>query len=63
LIVFLIAAATLAINYFIPSMGTWLVDGIIRTGLMSVLFLAPVLYFELSPDVNDFLKKARIRIR
>lgn len=63
LIVFLIAAATLVVNYFIPSIGTWFVDGIIRTVIISILFLAPVLYFHLSPDVNDFLKKVLIRFR
>jgi O-antigen/teichoic acid export membrane protein len=63
LVVFLIAAATLAANYFIPSIGTWLTDGIIRTAIVSILFLGPVLYFHLSPDVNDFLKKTLIRFR
>jgi O-antigen/teichoic acid export membrane protein len=63
LIVSLIAAATLGLNYFIPSMGTWFIDGLIRTILVSIVFLVPVLYFHLSPDVNDFLKKAWIRFR
>jgi O-antigen/teichoic acid export membrane protein len=63
LIIFFIAATALTVNYFIPSIGTWLIDGIVRTAIVSILFLTPILYFHLSPDVNDFLKKVLIRFK
>ena len=60
--VLLIAVAALVINYFIPRFGGWFIDAVIRTCIVSALFLSPVLYFRLSPDVNDLLKKALHRL-
>jgi O-antigen/teichoic acid export membrane protein len=60
-LILLIAGVTLLINYFIPPVGTWFTDAVARTVIISFLFLAPILYFKLSPDVNDFLKKLFIR--
>jgi O-antigen/teichoic acid export membrane protein len=57
-IVLLISAAGLTVNYLLPIMGNWFTDAIARTIIISSLFLAPILYFRLSPDVNDFIKKA-----
>jgi O-antigen/teichoic acid export membrane protein len=56
LIVLMIAVAVLGVNYFLPVIGSWIIDGVIRTAIVSILFLAPILYFRLSPDVNSFLK-------
>jgi len=56
LIVLLIGAAVLVVNYFLPGMGSWVIDGVIRTAIVSVLFLVPILYLGLSPDVNTLLK-------
>jgi O-antigen/teichoic acid export membrane protein len=63
LLVLLIAGAVLLINYFIPVIGTWFTDALMRTTIISLLFLVPILYFKISPDVNEFLKKVFIRFR
>jgi hypothetical protein len=48
----------LVINYFVPAIGNWFIDAIFRTAIISFLFLGPVLYFRLSPDVNELLRKS-----
>jgi O-antigen/teichoic acid export membrane protein len=61
LIVLLIAGGALVINYFLPSIGSWFTDALIRTSIISIVFLVPVIYFQLTPDLNGFLKKIFIR--
>ena len=45
------------VNTFVPVAGNWLTDGILRTSLISILFLFPVILFKLAPDLNIVLAK------
>lgn len=60
LLVATIAAATFGINFLIPSFDHLLVDMIVRSGVVTVIYSSLILATKVSPDINNFLK-ARLK--
>lgn len=56
--VLLIGAITFLLVYFIPSVGNIYLDMIIKTVVILLVYGGAVLYFRLSPDVNNMLMDA-----
>lgn len=63
LVVVVIAGICLLVNYFIPYMGNLYADAVVRTVMTGVLFVLPVLYFKISPDINIFAGNILERFR
>jgi O-antigen/teichoic acid export membrane protein len=65
--VLLIACGSFLLNYFIPALDNKYIDILVRSVVITLSFMVPVLYFKVSPDVNEFtvkfLKSAGLRVR
>lgn len=55
--VLLIGVGTFFLNSFLPVMGNVYSDMLIRSVLITAVFLGPVLYFKLTPEMNGFAVK------
>jgi O-antigen/teichoic acid export membrane protein len=62
--IWVIAAAALvvAINYFLPFIFNIYVDILIRSTIVTFIFIMPVIAFKVSQDVNDFVRNSLNRI-
>jgi O-antigen/teichoic acid export membrane protein len=63
LLIIAIGVFSLLISLVIPQINNFIIDGIIRSSLISVVFVAPIIYFNLSPETNDFLLKLLAMIK
>ncbi|MFI5151025.1 MAG: lipopolysaccharide biosynthesis protein [Bacteroidia bacterium] len=65
--VLLIGVTTFFLNSLLPKIGNVYSDMMVRSVLVTLVFLFPILYFKLTPEVNGFavryLKAVGIRIR
>jgi len=52
-LLYLIAAVVYWISTFLPSFSNYIVDIVIRSGFIFVLFALPVYYFKISKDINQ----------
>jgi O-antigen/teichoic acid export membrane protein len=55
LLPFIIAALIYYLQSYLPKVGSFYTDIIIRSLLVSVLFIIPVLYFNISSDANQWI--------
>jgi O-antigen/teichoic acid export membrane protein len=63
LIVLLIAAVTLCVNYVIPRLDLVLLDIIVRSAIVTIVFGGATWITKISPDGNNLVKKFLTRIR
>jgi O-antigen/teichoic acid export membrane protein len=57
LLVLVLALLVIFIGYWIPGTGFPLLNIVVKGMATAVLFIGPILYFRISPDLNDFLLK------
>lgn len=55
--ILLLGAACFTGNYFLPYMGNVFADLIIRSVLITICFMGPVLLFKIAPELNTFAIK------
>ncbi|CAN5292972.1 flippase [soil metagenome] len=53
----IIGVIVLAVNYVIPRWGFWPVDLLIRSTIAVVIYVPLLLFFKISPDINDLVAK------
>lgn len=58
LIVLAIGAITVTVTLLLPYLGNYFVDAAVRAILFLLLFVPPVIFLKISPDINDMYKKA-----
>jgi O-antigen/teichoic acid export membrane protein len=58
-----ISGIVLAIGIYIPDFSNIFVDILIRSALITILFVGGVLLFKISPDVNDLVSKLWATVR
>ncbi|HEV7230105.1 MAG TPA: polysaccharide biosynthesis C-terminal domain-containing protein, partial [Bacteroidia bacterium] len=55
--VLLLGLACFGLNYILPFFWNRYADMVIRSAIITILFMGPVILFRLSPDVNAFIVK------
>lgn len=60
--ILLIAGIVYLIVYFTPTTSIPIVNILIRSALITVLFIIPVLYFNISPDITQMVCQGRDRV-
>ncbi|MEM9920980.1 MAG: polysaccharide biosynthesis C-terminal domain-containing protein [Bacteroidota bacterium] len=63
LYILLIALLVALVAYILPAVGIPLVDIALRSLIISLLFVTPILYFRISPDLNELAGNLIDRIR
>lgn len=58
-----IAGVCLLVNYFIPYLGNLYLDAGVRTAIIGGLFVVPIFWLKISPDINSFVEIIFARIR
>jgi len=61
--VFLLGIAAAFVGFFLPSLSNIWLDVIVRSSLITLTFVPPLLYFRLSPALNDVVENVWKRIR
>jgi O-antigen/teichoic acid export membrane protein len=52
--VMVIASCSFLITYFIPFLFNIYVDFLLRSAVLTLLFMGPALYFRISPEINEY---------
>ncbi|MCO4292945.1 polysaccharide biosynthesis C-terminal domain-containing protein [Solitalea sp. MAHUQ-68] len=53
--VLLVGLIVLALNYLLPALPNFIIDIIIRSGLITVIYLFVIYWFHLSPEMNELV--------
>jgi len=59
--IFAFGIFALIINNFIPYLGNYFVDFIVRSSIFSLLFMTPVIISKTADDINNIIRKILIR--
>jgi O-antigen/teichoic acid export membrane protein len=63
LLVLIVAGTAYGVSSWIPSTGLALADAVIKSGVLTVIFTGLVLYFKVSPDVNELVVQSLKRLK
>jgi O-antigen/teichoic acid export membrane protein len=65
--VLIFAGVALGASYLMPNLGNRFLDMAVRSVLVTLIFLGPILYYKIAPDINEFaikfLKSLNIRLK
>ncbi len=59
----LIAAAVIGVDAILPYAGNFISDILLRSIVISAVFLVPVIYFKVSEDINKIYDRVLFEIR
>ncbi|EOR93119.1 hypothetical protein ADIARSV_3684 [Arcticibacter svalbardensis MN12-7] len=62
-LVLLTGVVTYYLVHFIPSLPNFIADGIMRTGLVTVLFGGTVYYSKFSQDINNLIDSSLVKVK
>lgn len=59
----LITIAAYFISTLIPPLSNFIIDIIVRSGLIFILFITPVYFLKISEDINDKINQALVQLK
>ncbi|MNH31284.1 hypothetical protein D3C79_916310 [compost metagenome] len=53
--------AVLALNYLLPALPNFIADIIVRSTLITILYVGAIYWLKLSPEMNELIDKFLVR--